>query len=173
MKMRLNGVAFVLALTAFLTMPAQATTMKKMNEAEMATAASTIVLGHCRSATSQWVGGTLMTSVTVEVSETLKGAAANEITLVIPGGIDASRAVPVAVTFPGAPTVFQNEEVLLFLSDSAAIQGAHEVVGFAQGKFTVVETSTGKKVAAQGSFKGNNGKALGVMKNEIRKALED
>lgn len=148
-----------------------ATTLMKMSTGEMTLDADTIVIGTCVSAETARVGGRLVTLIEVSVDETLKGTAASGLTMIVPGGIDHDRPVPVAVTVPGAPTVFPNENVLLFLGHSAAVVGAYDVVGFSQGVYEVVEDTTGNKLAAQGRFNGSNGASLNELKAEIQQAL--
>jgi hypothetical protein len=90
-----------------------------------------------------------VTVVTVEVSEVLKGNAGNTVAVVVPGGIDTNRPVPVAMTYPAAPELLGQENVLLFLTDENRLAGSYGIVGFSQGKFTVVESAQGEKVATQ------------------------
>lgn len=150
---------------------AGATTLVRMDSAQMAQQADAIVLGRCLAAESQWVGKSLVTTVRVGVGEALKGLAADEITLVIPGGVDASGPVPLAVTFPGAPVVYRNEDVLLFLQDSNLVPGGYDVVGFNQGKFSVLEDPSGSKMLSQGTS--SVSVPLDQMKGEIASALAD
>jgi hypothetical protein len=87
----------------------------------------------------------LVTFVTVSVTETLKGEPLSSVTVAIPGGIDANRRFPVAVTYPGAPSLGPDEEVLLFLVNGQDVSGAFAVAGFSQGKFSVVQDAAGVK----------------------------
>ena len=139
--------AFCFAVILMIAGGAGATTLQKLGDAEMAQQAGAIVIGRCVAAESQWAGKTLVTLVRVEVREALKGSPADELTVVIPGGIDDSRAVPVAVIYPGAPALFDQEHVLLFLTDSGLVPGGYDIVGFNQGKFTVVEGPSGVQLA--------------------------
>jgi hypothetical protein len=117
----------------------QATTLIKMTMEQMAESATDIVVGTVSSVRSVWVNRTLMTLTTVAVSESLKGSGAVEVTVVTPGGIDTNRAVPVAILYPGSPMLSPAEEVVLFLSsDDSPVANALTVVGYSQGKFSVV-----------------------------------
>ena len=78
----------------------EATTLIKLGDDEIATQADAIVVGRCMSAASQWVNGTLVTQILVQVHESLKGDAGAEMNLVIPGGVDTSREVPVQRRLP-------------------------------------------------------------------------
>ena len=69
----------------------------------------------------------------------LKGEHAATATVAIPGGVDANRRIPIAMTFPGAPRIAPSEEVFLFLTHAGdEIAGSYGVTGFAQGKFSIV-----------------------------------
>ncbi len=133
------------ALLGALTPDAFATTVRRLTDQELTTQANTIVIGRAIERQSRWVDRDLLTFVTVEVSETLKGAAAGTVTVALPGGIDARRKFPVAVTYPGAPAIAEGEEVVLFLVDGQEISGAYGVAGFSQGKYSVVEDAGGVK----------------------------
>lgn len=137
-------------LAAALTVPVLwATTALERTEADLIQEAEVIVTGRCTHLQSQWLDRDLVTVATVSVSEALKGQAGSEITVVLPGGIDSNRPVPVAMTFPGAPEMRQGEEVLLFLTAEGRLADGYAVVGFSQGKYTVVQAAGGEKVATQ------------------------
>lgn len=129
---------------------ASATTLVHLDDREMAAQSDAIVIGRCASATTQWVRGTLVTLINVELAESLKGLAEGELTLVIPGGVDMDREVPVSVFYPGAPSVIRDERVLLYLTDSALVAGAYDITGFNQGKYTIVESAGGQMVGRGG-----------------------
>jgi hypothetical protein len=111
--------------------------------------AEIIVTGRCTNLESRWLDRDLVTLATVEVTEVLKGAPPTTITVVLPGGIDANRPVPIAMTFPAAPEIYSQEAVLLFLTDEDRVAGGYSVVGFSQGKFTLAEDAQGQKVGTQ------------------------
>jgi len=125
-----------------------ATTAVERTETDMIEEATLIVTGHCTHVESAWLDGDLVTLATIGVSEVLKGTAGAEITLVLPGGIDANRPVPVATLYPAAPEVFVQEDVLLFLVGEDRVANGHAIVGFSQGKFTLV-SSASQQVATQ------------------------
>jgi hypothetical protein len=107
--------------------------------------ADVIVVGRAVERETRWVGRDLVTFVTVAVAEALKGDPGATVTVSVPGGIDASRKFKVAVTYPGAPSIAPNEEVVLFLVDGQDVAGAFSVAGFSQGKYAVVEDAGGVK----------------------------
>src|SRR5262249_26941409 len=79
-----------------------ATQLVPLSEADLAERSSLIVIGQCTEVRSAWMGRRLMTLATVAVRETLKGEPHAQVTVVIPGGMDAQRPVPVAAVVPGA-----------------------------------------------------------------------
>jgi hypothetical protein len=138
-----------LVLSCVCATAAQATTLIKLSTEQMTAQASDIVVGTCTDARSVWVGRTLVTVAKVAVAESLKGGGANEVTVVLPGGVDAQRSVPVAVTYPGAPVLTPREDVILFLDSAAPLKDGFQVVGFSQGKYSVVRDAFGRKFASR------------------------
>ena len=53
------------------------------------------------------------------------------------------------MSYPAAPQIHQQEDVLLFLVSEDLVAGGYSIVGFSQGKFTLAEGPQGKKVATQ------------------------
>src|ERR1700733_453838 len=126
-------------LAVVLAVPAWATTAVERTEADMIKESAMIVTGRCTHLQSQWAGKTLVTLATVEVSEVLKGKAGSTVTIALPGGGDANRRIPIAMNYPAAPVILQQEKVLLFLPPQQLVAGSYSVVGYSQGKFTLVE----------------------------------
>jgi hypothetical protein len=106
---------------------------------DMARESAMIVTGQCVKTDSVWVERTLYTVATVSVGETIKGDTSSTVNVLLPGGIDTRRKFPVAMRFPGAPVMFQNDKVLLFLANSDAMPNSYSIMGFAAGKFRIVE----------------------------------
>jgi hypothetical protein len=125
-------------------MGAWATTAVEMSTQDMAQEASLIVSGHVTNVESRWVDRDLVTVTTIAVSEVLKGQAGSEITVVVPGGVDTNRRFPIAVSVPAAPQFQNNENTVLFLVNEDELPNTYAIVGFAQGKFTLVDTPEGK-----------------------------
>ena len=98
-----------------------------------------IVVGQAVDTRVFWAGGrNLFTLVTIATAETLKGDASATVTVALPGGVDANRKIPIAMTYPGAPHIAPDEEVFIFLSRADdEVAGAYAVTGFAQGKFSI------------------------------------
>jgi hypothetical protein len=106
---------------------------------DMARRSAMIITGQCVETRTNWIERTLYTVATVSVGETIKGDPSSTVNVLLPGGIDIKRNIPVAMTFAGAPVMFQNDKVLLFLANSNAMPNSYSIMGFAQGKFTIVE----------------------------------
>jgi len=109
--------------TALALTPAWATTAVERTETDLIQEAAIIVTGHCTRLESQWLDRDLVTVATISVSEVLKGAAGPEVTVVLPGGIDTHRRIPIAMSFPAAPEISQQENVLLFLMPEDRVAG--------------------------------------------------
>jgi hypothetical protein len=78
--------------------------------------------------------------------------------------------------------ILQQEKVLLFLTPQQLVAGSYSVVGYSQGKFTLVEDAQGKKVATQSlsglKLQGNSGTvrpATGktIQLDELRAKIRD
>jgi hypothetical protein len=126
-----------------------ATTAVEHSENDLIQVAEVIVVGRVVGQASQWIDRDLVTVVNVEVSEVLKGSVGSTVSVVVPGGVDTNRPVPVAMTYPAAPELMGNENVLLFLTAEGRLADGYGIVGFSQGKFTVVESAQGEKIATQ------------------------
>ena len=149
--MRHSTKAALCLLVAALAVPAAwATLAVERTEADLIQDADVIVTGHCSQVQSQWVDRDLVTLATIQVSEVLKGQAGAQVTVVLPGGVDANRPVPIAMSFPGAPEISQQEDVLLFLTSEDRVANGYAIVGWSQGKFSLVDNpQSGQKMATQ------------------------
>jgi hypothetical protein len=122
----------------------------ELSPEEMARQAQVIVAGRVLHQESAWLGSDLVTLVTFAVADGLKGEkAGTEITVVLPGGVDMNRRFPIAMTYPGAPVLGEQEQALLFLTPEARVDNGFTVVGYSQGKFTLVAGPDGKKMVTQ------------------------
>jgi hypothetical protein len=122
----------------------------ELSPEEMARQAQVIVAGRCLHLESAWLGSDLVTLATFAVADGLKGEkAGTEITVVLPGGVDMNRRFPVAMTYPGAPELGEQEQALLFLTPEARVDNGFTVVGYSQGKFTLAAGPDGKKMVTQ------------------------
>lgn len=120
-----------------------------------------IAIGSCVDTKSVWVNRTLLTLTTISVAETLKGAEPETITVALPGGIDANRKFPVAMSFPGAPRISPGEDLFLFLTANPEVAGSYTVTGFSQGKFSILKDKEGEHFVTRDltntMLKNNNG----------------
>jgi hypothetical protein len=126
-----------------------ATTAIEQSTDEMAREAEVIVTGRCVNLQSTWIDRELVTLATIQVSEVLKGQAGPQVTVVLPGGIDSNRPVPIAMSFPAAPELHLQENALLFLIPETQVEQGYGIVGWSQGKYSLAETPEGKMVASQ------------------------
>jgi hypothetical protein len=170
-------------LVAILTVPAaQATTAVERSEADMVQEATLIVAGQCTHLQSQWAGHTLVTLATIQVSEVLKGSAGSTVTVALPGGVDVNRRIPVAMSYPAAPVILQQQQVLLFLTPQELVAGSYSIVGFSQGMFSLVQDAQGKSLATQSlnglKLQGTNGQprqssGKTIQLDELRQRIRD
>jgi hypothetical protein len=149
MKSIMRAVLVAAIITGVCAPPLSATTLLAKSDRDMAKEADMIVVGRCIKTRSEWVGKVLVTVATMDVSETLKGSAKKTIEIVLPGGIDTKRKVPVAMTYAGAPTLTPNEQVFLFLTRDAELDNAMTITGFSQGKYNVVVNPKGKNIVTR------------------------
>ena len=136
--------SLVLAAAVLLAQPAAATTALKLSDAELVAGADLIVTGEVLSTESTWLDGTLVTVASVRVDDSLKGDAGSTLTLVLPGGVDLAREIPVAMTYAGAPSVVPGEQVFLFVQEMPEAAGTYFVMGFSQGLFTISPAGNGE-----------------------------
>jgi hypothetical protein len=149
MRKMLTRVALAAMLGLMVTAPAVATTFAEMSDQQMTIQSDAIIVGRVVNSRSQWIGKQLVTVVEMRVSETLKGDAKSKMEVILPGGVDLKRAVPVSMTYPGAPTLRQDESVVLFLNKTSLRPGAMVISGFSQGKYSVVTDSAGRAVVTR------------------------
>lgn len=128
---------------------AHATTALALSNRAMTDAAALILTGRCVEVRSAWEGRTLVTLATLDVTDVLKGNVPARVTVTLPGGIDATRRFPVAMTYAGAPQIMVGEDVFLFLGQDGEIGSGLTVVGFSQGKFSVVDDADAGKAVSR------------------------
>src|SRR5687767_2343881 len=124
-------------------------TAADLSTAEMTLQSERIVTGECVGVETAWIDRTLVTIATVAVGEVIKGEDSSTVTVVLPGGTDTNRKFPIAMTYPGAPTLQPGEQAFLFLTREDEVPNGYVVTGFAQGKFSIVEDSQGQQVISR------------------------
>jgi hypothetical protein len=109
-----------------------------------------IVTGHCLDTRSTWIedGRVLVTIATISVSEVIKGNQTSSLEVVLPGGVDLTRRIPVAMTYAGAPQITAQEEVVLFLVGEQAVPNTYGVAEFSSGKLSIVQDEGGEKLVS-------------------------
>lgn len=112
-----------------------------------------IVIGKCLTTKSTWVDRSLVTLATVEVSEVVKGNLVSTVTVVLPGGIDMNRKIPVAMGYAGAPQIMPDEDVFLFLKGGDELIDSYVVAGHSQGKLSIVTDAQGLKSVSRDQTK--------------------
>ncbi|HEX6199974.1 MAG TPA: hypothetical protein VF150_06900, partial [Thermoanaerobaculia bacterium] len=96
--------AAALAAWVLTAAPAGATTLLRLDDDQLVDQSSHVVTGTCDTVRTEWRNGMLVRLATIRIDGVLKGEAVSEVTVVIPGGVDLDREVPVAVIVPGTPT---------------------------------------------------------------------
>jgi hypothetical protein len=128
---------------------------------DMVNQSDVIAIGNCVDTKSVWVDRTLVTLATFSISESLKGSETSTITIELPGGIDANRKIPIAMTYPGAPSLTPGEDAFLFLTATGETGGSYNVAGFSQGKFSIITDEDGEQMVSRNltktALKSNNG----------------
>lgn len=160
--------------------PADTSLAVALSVEDMVNQSDVIAIGNCVEIKSVWVDRSLVTLATVNVAENLKGDGGATVVVELPGGVDANRKIPVAMTYPGAPTMQPGENVFVFLNATGQVAGSYNVAGFSQGKFSIVTDEDGEQVVSrdlrQTSLQGTNGMRRGAasnvplehFKNEVR-----
>jgi hypothetical protein len=150
---------------------------------QMTAESDLIAIGSCLSTQSVWVDRTLVTLANISVQEVLKGEDSSNITVALPGGVDANRKIPIAMTYPGAPRITPDEKVFLFLVRDDQVGGGYTISGFSQGKFSIQKDQDGQDVdsrdLSETALKGNNGirrggptqTSLSGLKNQVLRQL--
>lgn len=135
---------------------------------EMTTGSSLIVTGKCLETRSQWIDRRLVTLATVSVTETIKGDSSGTVTVVLPGGIDSNRRIPIAMNYAGAPQIAPTEEVFLFLTIQDEVAEGYAVMGFAQGKYSINEDDAGEKVVSRDLTQVRLQKGVGTVRGNVQ-----
>lgn len=85
-------------------------------------------------------GRMIWTHYTVQVSETLKGSAAHQLDIVVPGG----NSKGFQQTYSGSPNLSLSQDYVMFLWTSKS--GLTQVIGLSQGLFAVVPNAAGNSM---------------------------
>lgn len=108
---------------------AEATTLQRLTLDDMIQQSTAIVRGKVQMAQASMQGRSIYTHYTVQVVETLKGSAASQVDIVVPGGsIKGFRQI-----VAGSPSLLNGQEYVLFLWTSRT--GLTHIIGMSQGLF--------------------------------------
>jgi len=142
-------VALALAVAVGLNTPtSRGTVLRKLSLDELVSHADAIVVGTCEKTEAIWLDRKIYTVATVGVSRSIKGKEAVDrgLELYVPGGC-VRRPMPVKMHVPGAATMVQGEEMLLFVKAGSIKKQQHRFVGMTQGKIPIkIDAKTGEKV---------------------------
>ncbi|MCK4857145.1 MAG: hypothetical protein KAT58_04175 [candidate division Zixibacteria bacterium] len=135
----------LVACLLLVTVSADAASVRKMSLPELTRNSEAIVIGTVTEVSSSWATdrAQIFTSVTLNVSESLKGNKSGVITFTQIGGVVGDTRVSVA----GFPKFVEGSEVLLFLANDP--DGYIPTIGLGQGKFDILtDQQTGEKTVA-------------------------
>lgn len=104
-------------------------TLEQLSLDDMIAKSTAIVRGKVASSHATAQGALIYTYYVVDVSETLKGAGANSVTVAVPGGI----ANNLRQTVAGAPELHAGDEFVFFLWTGKS--GMTQIIGLTQGLF--------------------------------------
>jgi hypothetical protein len=124
--------------------PLPASTLQQLSLNDMIRLSTTIVHGKAQQTVSSYSGSIIYTHYKVQVSETLKGPAASQLDIGVPGG----AASKFQQTFAGAPTLAAGQDYVLFLWTGKS--GLTQIIGLSQGLFLVSTNATGQLMVARG-----------------------
>ena len=127
-----------LGLLAALVAPLPGSTLQQLSLDEMIRLSTVIVHGKAQRTYSTFRDSLIYTHYQVQVSETLKGTAASQLDIVVPGGAFNHQ----QETFAGAPTLSPAQDYVLFLWTSKS--GLTQVIGLSQGLFVVMKNASGQ-----------------------------
>ncbi len=116
----------------------RASTLQQLSLDDMIRQSTTIVRGKTQLTYSAFRGSLIYTHYNVQVTETLKGTAAKQLDIVVPGGV----ANGFRQSFAGAPTLAPSQDYVLFLWTSKS--GLTQVIGLTQGLFRITANSSGQ-----------------------------
>lgn len=131
----------LIALTAA---PALATTVLRFSLEELVERSEVIVHGTCTDVRGRETPDGVVTDVTLRVTTALKGAPGEALAFTTYGGATAARGTFIA----GSPQFEKGEELIIFLDRPNRV-GYRLAIGMSQGKYTIHEDATGRKLATR------------------------
>jgi hypothetical protein len=159
---------FILLFVFFVATLAQAATVERLNLDDLVKKASRIVVGKVTDSRTFWSsnGKLILTSYTIDVQETIKGAASRTVELTMVGG----KMGDLILYVSGMPSFAQGEDAVVFVENSG---GYSTVVGLGQGKFTISNGEVSNNVTGLAFPDGHPGQPLKMplssFKSEIKR----
>lgn len=142
----------VLGATVAADLSTHATTMIKLTNADLALLADAVVVARVEEVKTERADehSMIYTATTLDVEETWKGKIAENsyVTVSSLGGVHKGRSAHVA----GVPVFLRNETTLVYLTWNEAHK-RWEVLGWQQGKYTVLQKQDGTRVARHVALK--------------------
>lgn len=129
--------------------PSYATLSPQLSLEDLTLAADAVVVATVTSSESVWEGRSLTTHVALDVEQALIGHPPESVLLILPGGVDLNRRIPIATVVAGQPYLRPGDHVLLFLLSLDAGSTQYGLVGDAQGTFFLLEDLQGEPMAVR------------------------
>ena len=134
--------------------------VKNLTLEEMTQASDVIAVGAVTKKEARWVGRRIETTLQIQAREYWKGDLGASFEIAQMGG-EVTEPLPIAMQSDGAPQFFEGEKVVLFLEKprkassgkpdlkqdpKSKVPGSYKVVGWAQGKYTILpDPQTGEE----------------------------
>jgi hypothetical protein len=151
---------FMLGCLAAILAPLPGSTLQQLHLDDMIRLSTVIVRGKTQQTVSAYRNSIIYTHYQVQVTETLKGTAANQLDMVVPGG--ASNQMQ--QTFAGAPTLAPGQDYVLFLWTSKS--GLTQIIGLSQGLFVVTTNASGQQMVTRAAATERMVNASGAQVND-------
>jgi hypothetical protein len=160
---------FICALLTASLAGLRGSTLQQLSLDDMIQKSTVIVRGKAQPSGTGFRGSVIYSHYQVQVSETLKGTAASQWDVAVPGGVSAG----LRQSFAGAPALIPGQEYILFLWTSKT--GLTQVIGLSQGLFSVSATASGQPVVIRAASTERMVNASGqlVSDSDIQMSLPD
>lgn len=123
--------------------PLQGATLERLSMDDLIAKSTAIVRGTVTDSWAAFTGSVIYTHYKIQVSETLKGTAQNQVEIVVTGGTVNS----LSQNFAGSPTLHQGDQFVFFLWSSKA--GLTQIMGLTQGLFALPQDGSSDPTATR------------------------
>ena len=137
------AVVFIFCI-ALLSTPLAATTVQRFSLIDLTANAERIVVGICNDSEPRLIHGQIYTRYLFKIDTSIKGPAADQLELHLPGG----HLQGVFTRIAGMPIFVPGDEVVLFLSAENGLGHAWPV-GLAQGRFSILRHEPDRPLVSQ------------------------